>query len=97
MANIAEIEKTMRVITDIHARYDVDIHFARGACCTNGKSIFINAGSPEDEVWRRLVEAKITHEAGGHIRHTDFKVASRELQHVSSTFAGINNIIETAE
>lgn len=94
MSSMAEIQNTMRVITDIHARYDVNIHFDRRMCFTNGKDIWINAGDPSDEVWRRLVEAKITHEAGGHLKHSDFGVFKSELQGKSQTFLSVNNIIE---
>jgi hypothetical protein len=94
MASIQEVQNTMRVITDIHARFDVNIYFDRRTCYTNGRDIYINAGDPSDEVWSRLVEAKITHEAGGHLRFSDFSVFEKHLKGKSSTFLSINNIIE---
>ncbi|PMN37504.1 hypothetical protein [Vibrio sp. 10N.261.45.E2] len=94
MASIQEVQNTMRVITDIHARFDVNIYFDHRTCYTNGKDIYINAGDPSDEVWSRLVEAKITHEAGGHLRFSDFSVFEKHLKGKSSTFLSINNIIE---
>ncbi|WP_210450521.1 hypothetical protein [Vibrio crassostreae] len=94
MTSIQEVQNTMRVITDIHARFDVNIYFDHRTCYTNGRDIYINAGDPSDEVWSRLVEAKITHEAGGHLRFSDFSVFEKHLKGKSSTFLSINNIIE---
>ncbi|WP_435000225.1 VWA domain-containing protein (plasmid) [Vibrio scophthalmi] len=94
MNSISDVLKTIRVMTDVFAHKDINIKFARGVCATNGQELWINAGNPENPIWKESVLSKVAHEAGGHIAHTNFKFLNSKLKDKPSTFCSLLNIIE---
>ncbi|MGR5096987.1 vWA domain-containing protein [Vibrio maritimus] len=88
--------QTIRTLMNMHhAHPDCKIIFRNGPCATDGINLFINAGSPDDHIWLSLVESKVTHEIGGHQRHSSFSEEIQKfLMTATPTFRSVWNIIE---
>ncbi|UJF20269.1 hypothetical protein L0B53_19235 (plasmid) [Vibrio sp. SS-MA-C1-2] len=88
--------ETIRTIMNIHhAHKDCKIFFHNGPCATDGTNLWLNAGQPDDEVWASLIEAKVTHEIGGHQKHTNFSTdVMNFLKKATPLEKALSNIIE---
>lgn len=75
--------------------WNVDIKFGNVAtACTDGKTIVLpplDLGSEEDA---QLMEGLIDHEAGVHLRFTDFELGAKRLKNASGITKALANVLE---
>ncbi|MEZ8029223.1 hypothetical protein, partial [Enterovibrio norvegicus] len=90
-----KVKQLVQMITRIHTSIDnVEVVMTGDTTFTDGNVICINTGDPDDPVWMNAVEAKATHEAGGHIRHSDFDYLNNHCKGLKDPIFDIFNVIE---